>query len=158
MEEFRAPIIDSLVLYLINRHIVDAEQDFDFRDGGCFLNDLGRRKFLQAFVQRMEEPITADDGEQHPRWHVLSQQVKAYKQFCLRSGPLLPPLPDPLTHHSTNPCSSTWLLTIFRRINGAKKYLTCWRGYGRRVQYSVFECLLSAKKNMMNCKNDFNLK
>jgi len=81
VEEFRAPIIDSLVLYLINRHIVDAEQDFDFRDGGCFLNDLGRRKFLQAFVQRMEEPITADDGEQHPRWHVLSQQVKAYKQF-----------------------------------------------------------------------------
>lgn len=81
VEEFRAPIVDSLVLYLVNRHIVDADQDFDFRDGGCFLNDSGRRKFLQAFVQRMEEPLTAEDGTQHPRWRLLSQQVKAYKQF-----------------------------------------------------------------------------
>ena len=101
MEEFRAPIIDSLVLYLINRHIVDAEQDFDFRDGGCFLNDLGRRKFLQAFVQRMEEPITADDGEQHPPLACAVATGESLQAVCLRSGPLLPPLPDPLTHHST---------------------------------------------------------
>jgi len=80
IEEFRAPIVDSLVLYLVNRRIMDANQDFDCRDGGCFLNDSGRRKFLRAFVQRMEESLTVE-GISQPRWHLLTQQVKAYKQF-----------------------------------------------------------------------------
>lgn len=76
IEEFRAPIIDSLVLYLANRGLVNSIDDFEYHDGGCYLNQSGRRKFLQAFVQRMEEVV--DD---QPRWNLLSQQVKAYKRF-----------------------------------------------------------------------------
>ena len=45
LEEFRAPIVDSLVLYLVNRRMIDAGADFEFRDGGCFLNQAGRKKF-----------------------------------------------------------------------------------------------------------------
>jgi CRISPR-associated protein Cas1 len=81
VEEFRAPMVDSLVLYLVNRRIMKADGDFAFRDGGCFLNDAGRRKFLQAFVQRMEEPLTTAEGDRQPRWHLLANQVKAYKLF-----------------------------------------------------------------------------
>lgn len=81
VEEFRASIVDSLVLYLVNRRVMDAQQDFEYQKGGCLLNDAGRRKFLRAFVQRMEEPLSASDGESHPRWHGLNTQVKAYKQF-----------------------------------------------------------------------------
>lgn len=80
VEEFRAPIVDSLVLYLVNRGIMHAENDFEHRDGGCYLNNAGRKKFLRAFVQRMEEQLTIDHHEQ-PRWDLLTQQVKAYKQF-----------------------------------------------------------------------------
>ncbi len=76
IEEFRAPIVDSLVLYLVNRGLVSAVDDFEFHDGGCFLNQSGRRKFLQAFLQRMEEVV---EGE--PRWNLLSQQVRGYKRF-----------------------------------------------------------------------------
>jgi CRISPR-associated protein Cas1 len=75
-----APIVDSLVLYLVNRGVVNVEQDFDYHDGGCYLNDGGRRKYLRAFLQRMEEHLKIDDQEQ-PRWDLLTQQVKAYKQF-----------------------------------------------------------------------------
>lgn len=81
--------MDSLVLYLVNRGLVSPDDDFEYHDGGCYLNQSGRRKFLQAFVQRMEESV-----EDQPRWNLLSQQVRAYKQFvydpsCLYSPYLI---------------------------------------------------------------------
>ena len=80
IEEFRAPIVDSLVLYLINRHLIDSDTDFVHRNNGCYLNDSGRKKYLQAFIQRMETKVQVDSGQQ-PRWDLLMQQIKLYKQF-----------------------------------------------------------------------------
>jgi CRISP-associated protein Cas1 len=81
LEEFRAPIVDSLTLYLVNRGVVSADDDFIYKDGGCYLNDSGRRKFLKAFLQRMEEELQDKSGEEVPRWDTLSQQVKKFKQY-----------------------------------------------------------------------------
>lgn len=80
LEEFRAAIVDSLMLYLVNRGIVDGDRDFEYHAGGCYLNDAGRKKYLRAFLQRMEEQVQTVSGSQ-PRWDLLTQQVKAYKQF-----------------------------------------------------------------------------
>ena len=80
IEEFRAAIVDSLVLYLVNRGMMDSDRDFEHHEGGCYLNDVGRRKYLRAFVQRMEETIQ-EGAESYPRWGLLMQQVKGYKQF-----------------------------------------------------------------------------
>ena len=80
VEEFRAPIVDSLVLYLVNRNMINSE-DFVFENGGCFLNDSGRRKFLNAFLLRMEEVIDTGDDEKQPRWDLLMRQVKLFKRF-----------------------------------------------------------------------------
>lgn len=91
IEEFRAPIVDSLVLWLVNSKVVNAQKDFDYRDGGCYLNDSGRRKYLQAFLQRMEEEIQTDSGEKQPKWDLLTQQVKAYKQFIYKPSSLYQP-------------------------------------------------------------------
>ncbi|MBW4532572.1 MAG: CRISPR-associated endonuclease Cas1 [Pleurocapsa minor HA4230-MV1] len=90
IEEFRAPIVDSLVLYLINRRMINSETDFVYRNGGCFLNDAGRKNYLQAFLQRMEEEIKTDLGNQ-PRWDLLLQQVKLYKQFVYQPAQLYQP-------------------------------------------------------------------
>jgi CRISP-associated protein Cas1 len=81
IEEFRAPIVDSLVLYLINRGSMKAEEDFVYRDGGCYLNELGRKKYLQAFLTRMEEKAIRNDESYQPRWDLLTGQIKLYKQF-----------------------------------------------------------------------------
>jgi CRISP-associated protein Cas1 len=81
IEEFRAPIVDSLVLYLINRHSIDSQADFVYHNGGCYLNDPGRKKYLKAFLMRMEEEITVNDGSKKPRWELLTRQIKAYKKF-----------------------------------------------------------------------------
>ena len=81
IEEFRAPVVDSLVMWLINRKIMDVKADFQFKDGGCYLNDSGRKKFLRGFLQRMTEEIQTDGGIKQPKWDLLTQQVKAFKQF-----------------------------------------------------------------------------
>ena len=83
IEEFRSPIVDSLTAYLINRGVMSGVEDFEFYNGGCYLNDTGRKKFLRAFVQRMEEEVQTT-GDRLPRWDTLMQQVKAYKQ-CVYS-------------------------------------------------------------------------
>ncbi|OKH15962.1 CRISPR-associated endonuclease Cas1 [[Limnothrix rosea] IAM M-220] len=79
IEEFRAPLVDGLVLYLINKKVISSE-DFVYRDGGCFLNSAGRKIYLSAFVRQMEEVINVGD-EREMRWHLLTTQVRAYQNF-----------------------------------------------------------------------------
>lgn len=91
IEEFRAPLVDSLVMYMINRKLIDAQKDFVYRNSGCYLNDSGRKIYLKAFLQRMEELIQVDDQFNTPRWDLLTKQVKSYKQFVY--NPIQPYLP-----------------------------------------------------------------
>jgi CRISPR-associated protein Cas1 len=86
VEEFRAPIVDSLVLYLVNRREMKTDEDFEYHNGGCYLNNSGRKKFLRAFVQRMEEEVQSQAEEKQPRWHLLVQQVKRFKAFVYSPG------------------------------------------------------------------------
>ena len=81
IEPFRAPLVDSLVLQLINNGELDAQGDFEYRDGGCFLGERGRRKWLGAFVQRMEMPVQSGEDAAQPSWDLLNRQVRAYKEF-----------------------------------------------------------------------------
>ena len=86
LEGFRAPVVDSLVLYLINRHMIDAVDDFVFLpDGACYLNDSGRRKYLQAFIQRMEEEVEVKPGVKSIRWDTLNHQVKIFRDCVVNS-------------------------------------------------------------------------
>jgi CRISP-associated protein Cas1 len=80
LEPFRAAIIDSLMLNLVNRGSLDPNLDFTYQEGSCLLNESGRQKFLRAFLLRMEEPLQTEEGTQ-PRWDVLTQQVRAYKRY-----------------------------------------------------------------------------
>lgn len=57
MEEFRSIIVDSAVITLVNRGMIDQD-DFEERLGGCFLNKSGRRKFFQAYEGRRGEEVT----------------------------------------------------------------------------------------------------
>lgn len=91
IEEFRAPIVDSLVMYLVNRKLIDAQQDFVYHSGGCYLNDSGRPKYLKAFLQRMEAETQTDSEEKQPKWDLLTQQVKAFKQFIYNPTQLYQP-------------------------------------------------------------------
>jgi len=60
VEEFRAPIVESLVLYLVNSRIL-ASKDFLLpKEEGlpCLLSDTARKIFIHHFEQKMNSPIT----------------------------------------------------------------------------------------------------
>ncbi|MBX3001349.1 MAG: type I-D CRISPR-associated endonuclease Cas1 [Caldilineaceae bacterium] len=59
MEEMRTPIVDSVVLTVINKQIVDARH-FEESFGAFQLTTDGRKRFLQQFEQRLNTEI------QHP--------------------------------------------------------------------------------------------
>ncbi|WP_017655698.1 CRISPR-associated endonuclease Cas1 [Fortiea contorta] len=81
IEEFRSPIIDSLVLWLVNTKVINTQADFEYHDGGCYLNNSGRQKYIKYFLQRLEESVQDSTGEQQPRWDLMTQQIKAFKNF-----------------------------------------------------------------------------
>lgn len=52
MEEFRALVVDSVVLTIINKRMV-APEDFDYQLGGvCMMTDAARRTFLRQYEER----------------------------------------------------------------------------------------------------------
>jgi CRISPR-associated protein Cas1 len=92
IEVFRAPIVDSLVLYLVNRQMINAVDDFAFPPaGGCYLNESGRKKLLRALLGRMEERVQGVNGASMPRWDVLNQQVKQFRLFMTQASPVYEP-------------------------------------------------------------------
>jgi CRISPR-associated protein Cas1 len=90
LEQFRAPIIDSLVIWLINTKVIHSTEHFEYRDGGCYLNQIGKKKFLQYFVNRMEGKLKLEDNEPpQPRWALIQRQVKRYRE-ALNTGFYIP--------------------------------------------------------------------
>lgn len=62
IEEFRAPIVESLVLYMytVNSKVLSMP-DFTTSENGCFLSTAARKKFLMQFDRKIRTPIV------HPR-------------------------------------------------------------------------------------------
>lgn len=56
MEEFRAPIVDSVVLKVLNSHII-THDDFEENFGAYQLKDEARRTFIRQFEDRMQTEI-----------------------------------------------------------------------------------------------------
>ncbi len=71
MEEFRAPIVDSVVITLINNRIIQAD-DFIEEMGAYRLKDKPRRIFLEKYEERMNTEID------HPKF-----KYKATYRKCI---------------------------------------------------------------------------
>ena len=91
MEEFRAAVVDRLVLYLTNCRILDAKADFEKQGEGFRLLPPGRRKFMDAYEKRMQEPAQdAPEGLRarlHRQASALTRALQkgtAYRGFALR--------------------------------------------------------------------------
>jgi CRISPR-associated protein Cas1 len=56
IESFRAPVVDSVVLTLLNNRMLTSD-DFDEALGAWRLGDRGRRTFLQKFEERLNTEI-----------------------------------------------------------------------------------------------------
>jgi CRISPR-associated protein Cas1 len=84
IEEFRAPIVDGLVLGLVNRRQVQ-KADFYFGDGEpqpCLMRDETRKLFIEAFEERLAQPVSHPDVDHPVDWRrVMDLQVGRFRRF-----------------------------------------------------------------------------
>lgn len=64
MEEFRAPVVDALVVAVINRRIIAAD-DFEFEPTGCRLKQSARRAFIEQYERKMADEVMHPILQQH---------------------------------------------------------------------------------------------
>lgn len=83
MEEFRAQIVDSLVVYLVNQNIV-SPQDFTLPNekGAVYLKQESLKTFLQYWSEKLLTQITHPQSQQKVSLHTcLNLQVKEYISY-----------------------------------------------------------------------------
>ncbi|MGK7925635.1 MAG: CRISPR-associated endonuclease Cas1 [Spirulina sp.] len=82
VEEFRSPIVDSLVLTIINKSALKPT-DFTWpnEEGGIYLNKQARRVFLKYFENRMSEEVSHPDVKEKVSYRrAIHLQVRRYKR------------------------------------------------------------------------------
>ena len=68
VEEFRAPIVDRLVLALVNRRVFGPEDFEEGEEGGVRLTNEAFRRFLTAYEERLRGPTP---GGREGGWRVI---------------------------------------------------------------------------------------
>lgn len=85
VEEFRSPVVDGLVIKLVNKNIIKPT-DFTWpnQEGGVYLNEQARRVFVKKFEERLSEEVTHLDVESKISYRrVIQLQVQRYKRCLL---------------------------------------------------------------------------
>ena len=89
LEEFRQPVVDRLALSLINRTIL-KRSDFDEREeGGVWLNDEGRVRFLDFYHRALETPFD-DSGISVTYRDLLIRQAGRMREALMTAGDYVP--------------------------------------------------------------------
>lgn len=92
MEEWRSPIVDSLVMWLINKKAI-RPTDFTFpnAEGGVYLENTARRVFLKHFEDRITETVTHPTVQQPVSYRrAIQLQIQRYKKCLQDSQPYDP--------------------------------------------------------------------
>jgi CRISPR-associated protein Cas1 len=89
MEEFRSPIVDSLVLTLVNKSLLKSKHFEDLTaEQGIYLTESGRRIFFNQFENRMNEKTTHPEiPSQITYREAIQLQIRLYKRSLLSSMP-----------------------------------------------------------------------
>ncbi|MBW4652552.1 MAG: CRISPR-associated endonuclease Cas1 [Kaiparowitsia implicata GSE-PSE-MK54-09C] len=89
VEEFRSPVVDSLVIRLINQKFF-RPTDFTWPNeaGGIYLNDTSRRLFLQQFEKRLSLELSHPAVQTPVSYRrAIQLQVQRYKQALMGDAP-----------------------------------------------------------------------
>lgn len=81
IEPLRTLLVDSFNVWMIRTKRLQADRDFDARDGGVFLSDEGRQIWLRSWGGYMAELVTLANGRRGPRWELLDGIVRSFVKF-----------------------------------------------------------------------------
>jgi CRISPR-associated protein Cas1 len=92
MEEFRSPVVDTLALTLLNQQVLEPDDFLPPKaNGAVYLDDEPRRRYLQAFEDRIMTPAHHPDApESIPYRRIIQLQIRRYKQSLLEDVPYQP--------------------------------------------------------------------
>lgn len=76
-EIFKPLVVDSLILTLLNNRRLQ-EKHFEKKDGGVLLNEDGRKRFLEAFDEKMKTTIKHRKLKRNVSYRYLIR-LEAYK-------------------------------------------------------------------------------
>lgn len=82
IEEWRAVIIDSMVMSMIKRKMITADM-FTITDEGCFLNHEARKIFLQEYNKKLRTNNNYLDGKYSFR-ECIKKQCKQYANAMMK--------------------------------------------------------------------------
>ena len=88
MEEFRSPVVDTLVVTLINRQALQPD-DFTWptENGGVYIADASRRLFIQRFEAALNQTVSHPDVLEPVTYRrAIHYQVKRYKRTLLNGA------------------------------------------------------------------------
>ncbi|NJN91551.1 MAG: CRISPR-associated endonuclease Cas1 [Leptolyngbyaceae cyanobacterium RM2_2_4] len=89
MEEFRSPIVDSLVVTLANKQAIKPD-DFTApnAEGGVYLTEHPRRVFLKYFEERMNTEVSHPDVQTAVSYRrAIQLQIRRYRRSLLEVAP-----------------------------------------------------------------------
>ena len=81
IEPFRTLLVDAFNVWLIRTGRQKADEGFEFRDGGVFLDASHRRAWMQAWAVHMAQEVQLEPNRCGPRWELLDQLVRGYVRF-----------------------------------------------------------------------------
>jgi CRISP-associated protein Cas1 len=92
MEEFRSPIVDGLVLRLVNQRVFQpADFETSPANGGVYLAETSRRLFLKYFEQRMSQETLHPDLQDPVSYrYAIQLQIRRYRRSVLGDVPYSP--------------------------------------------------------------------
>lgn len=76
IEEWRAPLVDSMVLAMVKRNMLTSDM-FETTDEGCFLNTEARKIYLQTYNKKLRSDNQYLDGKYTYR-ESIRQQCRRY--------------------------------------------------------------------------------
>lgn len=84
IENFRAPLVDRLVLSVLNRNMLDPE-DFDESSGGFYLNKRAKKVFIRQYEKQIQQEFEYRNKKSSLR-REMQLQVESLKRFVNSSA------------------------------------------------------------------------
>jgi len=81
IEPFRTLLVDPFNVWMIRTGRIRAEEGFERRDSGVYLDTAMRRRWMGAWAGHMAEEVQLAQDRRGPRWELLDALVRSFVRF-----------------------------------------------------------------------------
>ena len=95
VEEFRAPLVEGLMVYLVNNRMVRPDMIGEAPGGGCRIGREAARALIRGYEAWLDRPIKSPRSDRRVLWRrLIEEQVVAYAAHVSGHDPYRPYVMD----------------------------------------------------------------